>query len=238
MQQRRPSTTKNKRIMFLEKDVWGSIRGSGRALPPGLPVSSPLGPAPCCPLLTNAAPSSRPPAPSGLLFRVGGGPVGVTPHATPLGLAMGLTLHSAPSPAWPLLSSQSVGPWAGSAPTSCGDVGSFSLFCRKQGALGDPCPPHGPRALTLTLPLAERRPRCQAGAPAAGWLLRISGGSGRSPVFTGACPAMPTCWRRASRALLQQAFPLLGLGAQKLKPGDVCVLVSRSDERLRAQLCY
>ena len=27
MQQRRPSTTKNKRIMFLEKDVWGSIRG-------------------------------------------------------------------------------------------------------------------------------------------------------------------------------------------------------------------
>ena len=120
VQQRRPSTTKNKRIMFLEKDVWGSIRGSGRALPPGLPVSSPLGPAPCCPLLTNAAPSSRPPAPSGLLFRVGGGPVGVTPHATPLGLAMGLTLHSAPSPAWPLLSSQSVGPWAGSAPPPVG----------------------------------------------------------------------------------------------------------------------
>ena len=75
--------------------------------------------------------------------------MGVTPHATPLGLAMGLTLHSAPSPAWPLLSSQRVGPWAGSAPTSCGGVGSFSLFCRKQGALGDPCPPHGPGALSF-----------------------------------------------------------------------------------------
>ena len=34
------------------------------------------------------------------------------------------------------------------------------------------------------------------------------------------------------------SFASAGPGAQKLKPGDVCVLISRSDERLRAQLCY
>ena len=84
MQQRRPSTTKNKRIMFLEKDVWGSIRGSGWALPPGLPVSSLLGPAPCCPLLTNATPSSRPPSTFWTALPGGGRPGGRDPpcHTT------------------------------------------------------------------------------------------------------------------------------------------------------------
>lgn len=191
----------------------GPMEGSGRTSLLEDLFPSLLGP-PCCPLSSPVLPSSRPPAPAELLFRAGGGLVGVA--AGPGGGSeLGqVSLCTQPQPSLASLSCQRVGAVGGVLPplSSEGEAPSVS---GGRADRGHPAPPHGPGALSfpslsgsLAVRLGLLRQNRGWAAPAnLRWV-------GEVACATGACPAAPTCWR-ANRALLRGSS-LLGLGAQKL----------------------